>query len=126
MPQYLFLIKLQLAPATLFKKETLAQVSSCEFCEISKNTSFTEYLWATAFAFLTSSDVKCYMFCKKDNHYSNQSKIITDVKLRSEFLKKNHLCFNCFKSGHSKKNCKNNTRCYHCKGNHNTALCYQS
>ena len=25
-------------PATLFKKEALAQVFSCEFCEISKNT----------------------------------------------------------------------------------------
>ena len=31
------------------KKETLAQVFSCEFCEISKNTFFTEHLWATAF-----------------------------------------------------------------------------
>ena len=75
--------------------------------------------------FFTSANVKCCVFCKKDNHYSNQCKIITDVKFRCEFLKKNHLCFNCFKSGHSKKNCKNNIRCYHCKGNHNTALCYQ-
>ena len=75
--------------------------------------------------FFTSSKVKCCEFCKNDNHYSNQCKIITDVKLRCEFLKKNHLCFNCSKSGHSKKNCKNNIRCYHCKGNHNTALCYQ-
>ena len=41
------------APATLLKKrlcnfikkETLAQVFSCEFCEISKNTLFTEHLW---------------------------------------------------------------------------------
>ena len=30
------------------KKETLAQVFSCEFCEISKNAFFTEHLWATA------------------------------------------------------------------------------
>ena len=30
------------------KKETLSQVFSCEFCEISKNTFFTEHLWATA------------------------------------------------------------------------------
>ena len=29
------------------KKETLAQVFSCEFCEISKNTFFTEHLRAT-------------------------------------------------------------------------------
>ena len=36
-----FLIKLT-------KKETLAHMFSCEFCEISKNTFFTEHLWATA------------------------------------------------------------------------------
>ena len=30
------------------KKETLAQIFSCEFCEISKNTFFTEHLWAIA------------------------------------------------------------------------------
>ena len=28
--------------------ETLAVVFSCEFCEISKNTFFTEHLWTTA------------------------------------------------------------------------------
>ena len=31
------------------KKETLAKVFSCEFCETSKNTFFTEYLWVTFF-----------------------------------------------------------------------------
>ena len=30
------------------KEETLTQVFSCEFCEIFKNTFFTEHLWATA------------------------------------------------------------------------------
>ena len=30
------------------KKDTLAQVLSCEICEISKNTFFTEHLWTTA------------------------------------------------------------------------------
>ena len=34
------------------KKETLAQVFSCEFCEISKNTFFTEHLR------MTTSEVK--------------------------------------------------------------------
>ena len=38
-----------LSSATLFKKETLVQVFSCEFCEISKNTFFTEHLWTTAY-----------------------------------------------------------------------------
>ena len=33
------------------KKESLAQVFSCEFCEISKNTFFTEQLRTTASVF---------------------------------------------------------------------------
>ena len=32
----------------LIKEETLAQAFSCEFCEIYKNSFFTEHLWATA------------------------------------------------------------------------------
>ena len=35
-----------LKPATLLKK-VLTQVFSCEFCEISKNTFFTEHIWTT-------------------------------------------------------------------------------
>ena len=35
-------------PATLLKKVTLAHVFYCEFCEISKNTFFTEHFWTTA------------------------------------------------------------------------------
>ena len=34
---------------TLFKKKILAQVFSCEFCEIFKNTFFTVHLWTTAY-----------------------------------------------------------------------------
>ena len=33
------------------KKETPAQVFSCEFCEISKKAFFTEHLWTTASGF---------------------------------------------------------------------------
>ena len=33
------------------KKETLAQVFSCGFCEISKNAFFIKHLWATASEF---------------------------------------------------------------------------
>ena len=45
-----FLTKLQAeAEACNFiNKETLAQVFSCEFCDIWKNTFFIEHLWATA------------------------------------------------------------------------------
>ena len=37
-----------LKACNFIKKETLAEVFSCEFCEISKNTFFTEHLWTTA------------------------------------------------------------------------------
>ena len=37
-----------LRSATSLKKEAVAQVFSCDFCEIFKNTFFTEHLWATA------------------------------------------------------------------------------
>ena len=37
------------------KKETLAQVFSCEFCEIFKNAFFTEHLRATASVFIKRS-----------------------------------------------------------------------
>ena len=32
-------------PCSFIKRETLKQVFSCEFCEISKNTFFIEHLW---------------------------------------------------------------------------------
>ena len=66
--QILFFNKVAgLKPATLLKKrpeacnfvkkETPALVFSCEFCEISKYTCFTEHLWATA------SDSTKVLFC---------------------------------------------------------------
>ena len=36
------------AACNFIKQEALAQVFSCEFCKISKNTFFTEHLWKTA------------------------------------------------------------------------------
>ena len=52
-----FLIKLQ---AYFIKKETLAQVFSCGFCESFKDTFFTEHLWTTA----------------SDNWYDNEPKLV--------------------------------------------------
>ena len=40
--------QLDLVSCNLVKKETLAQMFSCEFCEISKDTFFTEHLWVAA------------------------------------------------------------------------------
>ena len=48
MLQSLFLIKLQASACNFIKKEALAQVFRCEFCEIFKNSFFPEHLRATA------------------------------------------------------------------------------
>ena len=40
------------------KKEALPQVFSCGFCEIFKNTFFTEHVWTTASVLKTSENVK--------------------------------------------------------------------
>ena len=38
----------QVLACNLIKIETLVQMFSCKFCEISKNTFFTEHVWAAA------------------------------------------------------------------------------
>ena len=43
-----FLKTLQVSVCNFIKKETVAQVFSCKFCEISNNSFFTEHLRATA------------------------------------------------------------------------------
>ena len=44
----LYFIMLLPQACNFIKKETQVQVFTCEFCEISKNTFFTEHLWVTA------------------------------------------------------------------------------
>ena len=43
-----FLITLQASGCNFISKKTVAQLFSCEFCEIFKNTFFTEHFWTTA------------------------------------------------------------------------------
>ena len=42
------LLKLEASACNFIKKDSLAQVFSCEFCEIFLDTFFTEHLWAIA------------------------------------------------------------------------------
>ena len=57
-----FLIKLLPEACNFIKKETLVQVFPREFCEIFKNTFFTEYLWTT-----TSVTVKVLFLAPPNN-----------------------------------------------------------
>ena len=54
-----FLVKLQAKVCNFIKKETLTQMFSCEFCESSKNTFFTECLRTTAFVTIFSNKNNC-------------------------------------------------------------------
>ena len=66
-----------LRPWNFIKKKTLAQVFSCEFCEISKNTFFTEHLWTTDSEFLSFMDEGSrfsYLF-KRQPHKNGQSRL---------------------------------------------------
>ena len=44
--------------AGVLKKDSLAQVFSCEFSKIFKNTFFTEHVWTTASIFISISFMK--------------------------------------------------------------------
>ena len=46
-PLEVFYVKRCSEACKFIEKETLAQLFSCEFCEISMNIFFTEHLWKT-------------------------------------------------------------------------------
>ena len=56
-PTQVFLPEIQPEACNFIKKETLAQVFSCEFCKISKKTIFKEHLRVTASELKTSGEV---------------------------------------------------------------------
>ena len=64
--QSLFFNKVAGAACNFIKKETLAQVLSCKFCEISKNTFCTEHLWTTASGWFPE-DFKAQNLGSKEN-----------------------------------------------------------
>ena len=57
-------------PATLLKKKNLAQVFSCEICEILKDTFFTEHLRTTASRINTN---------KEHSYYSSVFKVFREL-----------------------------------------------
>ena len=77
------------------KKDTLAQVFSCEFCDISKNTFFTEHIWATASAQIDPDKIV--------NYFSVKSLKTVDRHQTHWFTLVSFLCN--FGSGRSKQRC---------------------
>ena len=65
--------------------------------------------------------IQCYFYNK--GHFSNECKEVTDVKQRKAILQAAKRCFRCLRLGHLSKDCNFNRKCFHCNGNHNSALC---
>ena len=62
---------LEMFSCNFIKKEALANVFSCEFCEISKNTFFTDCLWTTA------SSLSIFSYFQKTKIYKKKKIAIT-------------------------------------------------
>ena len=69
-------------PASLLKKESLAQAFSCEFCEISKNTFSAEHFQTTAS--IISSFVSFALFVLT----YNVSLTLLEIKLQTEDIQR--------------------------------------
>ena len=87
--------------------------------ESPRNNSYT-----ASSLFTKGKEISC-VFCGGKGHYSDKCQIVTDVSSRVEKLKEMRCCFNCLRPSHRKKDCRKNIKCYTCKGNHHTALCFK-
>ena len=66
---------IKLCARVSFLIKTLAQMFSCEFCEISKNNFFTEHFWATA----SASRISIWLY----QHCVFLINLLTTITLRS-------------------------------------------
>uniref|UniRef100_A0AAF5Q772 DUF1758 domain-containing protein n=1 Tax=Wuchereria bancrofti TaxID=6293 RepID=A0AAF5Q772_WUCBA len=65
------------------------------------------------------------IFCNK-NHWDNECPNCLTAKQQFERLKELKACTNRFGTKHATSDCKHRRRiCFHCKGQHNTAVCYK-
>ena len=87
-----FLIKLQadVCKLTLLKKR-LAQVFSCEFCKISKNTFFIEHLRVTA-SVLSSTEAVTYAMTSFSDGLPSSVEKLFSLKIKLENKKKVNIC----------------------------------
>ena len=77
-----FLIKLRAKAGSFIKKETLAQIFSCEFCEMSKNIFLTKRLWATVSLF--NKFVELQLWNLSSNVLNTITEKINETKYRNQ------------------------------------------
>ena len=83
-------------PATLLKKETLAQVFSSEFCEISKKNFFTEHPCATLLGFLSPEIVPLWIASHKPRSVQQRCSRKKSVLKNFAIFTGKHQCWSIF------------------------------
>ena len=83
-------------PATLLKKETLAQVFSSEFCEISKNNFFTEHPFATLLGFFSPEIVPLWIASYKPRSIQQRCSKKKSVLKNFAIFTGKHQCWSIF------------------------------
>ena len=62
------------------------------------------------------------LFCRKQDHWSANCTIVTELVHRRKFFMDHSLCFNCGRSGHRAEQCRRRG-CLKCKYKHHTSIC---
>ena len=69
------------------------------------------------------SQAKTCLLCDSNHPVSKCQKFLSKtLEARVEFIRKNNLCFKCFKGGHVSSRCKSSVSCDECGKRHNTLL----
>ena len=71
-----------------------------------------------------SKDPRCH-FCE-EKHFSSECATYIQVNERKQRLMENRACLRCGNRGHYARDCRRNLRCYNCRGDHWTPLCFKS
>ena len=82
------------------------------------------FVWGVlSWGFLTWGVLSVHrIFCSR-KHQSKHCDIVSNPETRKNILAKEKRCFVCMKFGHIASKCRNDLKCYKCKGRHHVAVC---